>query len=62
MRLNEDPEAFAAFYRRHVDGVMRFVVRRVSDPHLAADLTADIFLAAVDSGHTYRPGRGSETA
>ncbi|MBT2226323.1 RNA polymerase sigma factor [Nonomuraea sp. NEAU-A123] len=62
MRLNEDPEAFEAFYRRHVDGVMRFVVRRVSDPHLAADLTADIFLAAVDSGHTYRPGRGSETA
>ncbi|WP_406311641.1 sigma-70 family RNA polymerase sigma factor [Streptosporangium sp. NBC_01639] len=60
MRLREDPEAFEAFYRRHVDGVMRFVVRRVSDPHLAADLTADTFLAALDSAHTYRPGRGSE--
>ncbi|GIH78710.1 RNA polymerase sigma factor [Planobispora longispora] len=62
MRLNEDPEALEAFYRRHVDAVMRFVVRRVSDPHLAADLTADVFLAAVDSAHTYRPGRGSEIA
>jgi RNA polymerase sigma factor (sigma-70 family) len=62
VRLNDDPVAFEAFYRRHVDTVMRFVVRRVSDPHLAADLTADVFLAAMDSAHTYQPGRGSETA
>ncbi|MBF8192328.1 RNA polymerase sigma factor [Nonomuraea sp. K274] len=62
MRLNEDPTAFEAFYRRHVDAVMRFVVRRVSDPHLAADLTADIFLAVLDSAHTYVPARGSEIA
>ncbi|GII00122.1 RNA polymerase sigma factor [Planobispora takensis] len=62
MRLNEDPVAFEAFYRRHIDAVMRFVVRRVSDPHLAADLTADVFLAVLDSAHTYRPGRGSEVA
>jgi RNA polymerase sigma-70 factor (ECF subfamily) len=62
VRLNEDPAAFEAFYRRHIDAVMRFVVRRVNDPHLAADLTADIFLAALDSAHTYRPGRGSEIA
>ncbi|MGW4967669.1 RNA polymerase sigma factor [Nonomuraea sp. NPDC004186] len=54
--------AFEAFYRRRVDAVMRFVVRRVSDPHLAADLTADIFLAVLDSEHTYVPGRGSELA
>jgi RNA polymerase sigma-70 factor (ECF subfamily) len=62
MRLNEDPAAFEAFYRRHVDAVLRFVTRRVSDPHLAADLTADIFLAVLDSAHTYVPGRGSEIA
>ncbi|MEV0594531.1 RNA polymerase sigma factor [Nonomuraea cavernae] len=60
MRLHDDPAALEAFYRRHIDAVMRFVVRRVSDSHLAADLTADVFLAAVDSAHTYRPGRGSE--
>ncbi|MBG0831918.1 sigma-70 family RNA polymerase sigma factor [Planomonospora sp. ID67723] len=62
MRLNEDPVALEAFYRRHVDAVMRFVVRRVSDPHLAADLTAEVFLAAMGSAHTYRPGKGSEIA
>ncbi|TDC91282.1 RNA polymerase sigma factor [Nonomuraea deserti] len=60
MRLNEDPAAFEAFYRRHVDAVMKFVVRRVSDPHLAADLTADIFLATLE--HAYVPERGSEIA
>ncbi|MGP3957466.1 RNA polymerase sigma factor [Nonomuraea sp. 3N208] len=62
MRLNEDPAAFEAFYRRHVDAVLKFVARRVSDPHLAADLTTDIFLAVLDSAHTYVPGRGSEIA
>ncbi|MGV9306378.1 MULTISPECIES: RNA polymerase sigma factor [unclassified Nonomuraea] len=62
MRLNEDPAAYEAFYRRHVDAVLKFVARRVRDPHLAADLTADIFLAVLDSAHTYVPGRGSEIA
>ncbi|WP_326822771.1 RNA polymerase sigma factor [Streptosporangium sp. NBC_01756] len=60
MRLDEDPVALGAVYRRHVDAVMRFVARRVSDPHLAADLTADIFLAVADSAHT--SSRGSEVA
>ncbi|MFC4466035.1 RNA polymerase sigma factor [Streptomyces xiangluensis] len=57
-----DPQLFEAFYRRHVDAVLRFVARRVDDPHTAADLTAEIFLAVLDSAHTYRPRLGSETA
>ncbi|WP_059007555.1 RNA polymerase sigma factor [Streptomyces specialis] len=57
-----DPELFAAFYRRHVDAVTRFLARRVEDPHSVADLTAEVFLAVIDSGHTYRKGRGSEIA
>ncbi|MFE7837019.1 RNA polymerase sigma factor [Streptomyces sp. NPDC057474] len=57
-----DPRLFEEFYRRHVDAVMRFVARRVDDPHTAADLTAEIFLAVLDSAHTYRPRLGSETA
>ncbi|MEV6103103.1 sigma-70 family RNA polymerase sigma factor [Streptomyces sp. NPDC051940] len=56
-----DPELFEEFYRRHFDAVTRFVARRVADPHTVADLTAEVFLAAIDSGHTYRPGLGSET-
>ncbi|MGW2046643.1 RNA polymerase sigma factor [Streptomyces sp. NPDC001858] len=53
---------FEAFYRRHVGAVTSFVARRVADPHTAADLTAEIFVAVLDSAHTYRPGLGSETA
>ncbi len=57
-QLARDPEAFEAFYREHVDRVLGFVARRVADPYLAADLTADVFLAVIGSAHTYRPERG----
>jgi RNA polymerase sigma-70 factor (ECF subfamily) len=57
-----DPDAFEAFYREHLDSVRRYVARRVRDPHLAADLTAEIFLAAIDSAATYRPERGAPGA
>ena len=57
--IAEDPDAFEAFYRDHLETVRRFVARRVSDPHLAADLTADVFLAAIEAAGTYRSDRGS---
>ncbi|MFD5080321.1 RNA polymerase sigma factor [Streptomyces sp. NPDC058371] len=57
-----DPQLFEEFYRRHVDAVTRFVARRVDDPHTVADLTAEIFVAVLDSAHTYRPALGGETA
>ncbi|MFE9636817.1 RNA polymerase sigma factor [Streptomyces sp. NPDC006463] len=55
-------EGFGAFYEEHIDAVLGFVTRRVSDPHLAADLTADIFLAAMGSTSGYRPNRGAPIA
>jgi len=42
-RIGEDPEAFERFYREQLPLVRRFVARRVDDPQLAADLTADVF-------------------
>ena len=54
-----DPDAFEVFYREHLQTVQRVVARRVADPHLAADLTAEVFLAAVDSAATYHPDRGA---
>jgi RNA polymerase sigma factor (sigma-70 family) len=57
-----DPAAFEVFYRRHVAAVSRFLARRVTDPHLVADLTAEVFHEVIRSAHTYRPGRGSEVA
>jgi RNA polymerase sigma-70 factor (ECF subfamily) len=57
-----DPDAFEAFYREHLASVRRFVARRVDDPHLVADLTAEVFLAAIDSASSYRPERGAPAA
>ncbi|CAM5726356.1 RNA polymerase sigma factor OS=Streptomyces glaucescens OX=1907 GN=rpoE PE=3 SV=1 [Streptomyces glaucescens] len=45
-----------------MDAVTSFVARRVPDAHTVADLTAEVFLAVLDSAHTYRPGLGSERA
>jgi len=61
-RVAHDPGTFEAFYREHVEAVQRFVARRVADPHLAADLTAEVFVAAIDAAPSYRPGRGAPRA
>lgn len=57
-RIGHDPDHFEAFYREHVGAVGRFVSRRVDDPHVVADLTTDVFLAAIDASVGYRPDRG----
>jgi RNA polymerase sigma factor (sigma-70 family) len=57
-RIAHDPATFEAFYRDHVEAVQRFVARRVDDPRLAADLTAEVFLAAIDAAPSYRTARG----
>ncbi|HKP19007.1 MAG TPA: RNA polymerase sigma factor [Gaiellaceae bacterium] len=61
-QIATDPDAFERFYRVHVDAVQRFVARRVDDPYLAADLTADVFVAAIESARSYRRGRGEPAA
>ncbi len=57
--IGTDPDLFEAFYREHVEALQRFVARRVGDRERVADLTAEIFLAAIDSAHRYRPRRGT---
>jgi len=57
-----DPDAFERFYREHVEAVQRFVARRVDDPHEAADLTADVFVAAIQSAGSYRRSKGRPAA
>jgi len=44
-----DPRAFAPLYHRYVEPVYRYCYRRVSDPDLAADLTATIFTRALEA-------------
>ena len=60
--ISSDPDAFERFYRQHVEAVQRFVARRVDDPYLAADLTADVFVAVIDSAGSYRRSRGEPAA
>ena len=62
VEIASDPDAFERFYREHVEAVQRFVARRVDDPYLAADLTADVFVAAIESAGSYRRGRGEPRA
>src|SRR4051794_40594867 len=54
-----DPEAFAAFYRRHLRAVLAFFLRRTGRRDLAADLAAETFAAALQAVPRYRPGTGS---
>ena len=60
--LDRDPERFAEFYRRHVNGVLGYLVRRTGDPELAADLCAETFAAALDGAHRFDPARGPAVA
>ncbi len=60
--IGTDPDLFEAFYREQVEGLQRFVARRVGERERAADLTAEIFLAAIGSAHRYRSRRGTPKA
>ena len=60
--ITSDPDAFERFYRQHVETVQRFVARRVDDPYVVADLTADVFVAVIESASSYRRSRGEPVA
>jgi RNA polymerase sigma-70 factor (ECF subfamily) len=54
-----DPSAFAALYRRYERPLLAYFVRRTRDPELAADLTAEVFAAALAGLRRYRAADGS---
>jgi RNA polymerase sigma-70 factor (ECF subfamily) len=53
-RARSDRQAFAQLYRRHYAMVAGYLLRRVGDVHLAEDLTAEVFLAALRYLPRYR--------
>jgi RNA polymerase sigma-70 factor (ECF subfamily) len=57
-----DAEAFAGFYRRHNQRVLRYFATRTPSPETAADLTAETFATAFASVHRFDPGRGPAVA
>jgi RNA polymerase sigma-70 factor (ECF subfamily) len=55
----DSPEAFGAFYRRHLPWVLRWLVARVRDRQLAADLAGEVFASALRARSSFDPDRAS---
>lgn len=51
-----DPDAFADFYRRHAERILRYFAARTSNAEAAADLMAETFASAFMSSARYRQG------
>jgi RNA polymerase sigma factor (sigma-70 family) len=51
-----DPDAFVAYYRRNLPRVLSFFLRRTRDPELTADLTAEVFAAALLAAPRFQRG------
>lgn len=51
---SDSPQAFAVFYRRHLPWVLRWLGAKVRDREVAADLTGEVFAAALRGRHTFR--------
>ena len=50
-----DGPAFAVFYRRHLPGVVGFLLRETGDREVAADLAAEVFAAVLLVAGRFRP-------
>jgi RNA polymerase sigma-70 factor (ECF subfamily) len=48
-------DAYSEFFRRHVDAITRYAVRRCANPEDVADLVAECFLVALQAAHRYIP-------
>src|ERR1039457_4012005 len=57
-----DDSAFAVIYRRYLPLVVRWCWRETGNRELAADLSAEVFAAALTAARRYRPEQGSVVA
>lgn len=55
-------EAFGVVYRRHYQLVLAYLIRRVRDPEVAADLCAETFARALLATHKGRQARNDSAA
>jgi RNA polymerase sigma-70 factor (ECF subfamily) len=60
--LTGDAAAFGRFYRRHESAVLGFFKRRVADPEVVADLTAETFARLLEGRQRFDPALGEPTA
>src|SRR5215217_284820 len=59
---SSEPGSFAVFYRRHVEDLVAFFMRRTRNAKLAADLSAETFASALVARGRFDPGGGSASA
>ncbi len=52
-------EAFAAFYEQHLPKIFRYISYRVTDRHMAEDLTATVFEKALSKFNQYSPEKAA---
>ena len=57
-----DDAAFVTLYRRYLPVVLRWCLRETGNREVAADLSAEVFAAALISARRYRPEQGSVLA
>ena len=57
-----DAEAFATFYRAHLSAVVAYCRNATGSADTAADLTAEVFAAALSGADRYRPEHDSAVA
>jgi RNA polymerase sigma-70 factor (ECF subfamily) len=53
--VDSDGEAFTRFYARHETLVFGYLMRRLRDSEAAADMTSEVFAAALEAAPRYRP-------
>jgi RNA polymerase sigma factor (sigma-70 family) len=58
----KDEAAFSTLYRRYLPVVLRWCLRETGNREVAADLSAEVFAAALISARRYRPEQGSVLA
>ena len=58
--VEADPEAFGTFYIRHEKRMLRYFLRRGATAELAADLTAEVFAAALAAADRFQPDAPAE--
>jgi RNA polymerase sigma factor (sigma-70 family) len=57
-RTRVDAEAFGAFYRRYERPILGYLLARVRDAEIAADLTSEVFAAALEAAGSFDAQRG----
>jgi RNA polymerase sigma-70 factor (ECF subfamily) len=58
----DEPDAFACFYRRHVQALLAYLLGRTRRPELAADICAEVFARALSHCRSFDSKRGPARA